>query len=188
MEEKYITALEEIKILEIVDNYSLQSWKSKAINIVTRIYGKDSKQEEQINLIRFKTYASFGSYSPRGGSRTFGGGNNAAHCQKQATEVIEGLISDIKNFGIPKNDIASSSDKINITVNQNQSQTVNIKILIDALQEELTGRQLNEVQNILEEDVDKDGKRKKLIDKLKSFGGDVASNIVANILTNPLWS
>ncbi|GAA0892993.1 hypothetical protein GCM10009122_26720 [Fulvivirga kasyanovii] len=185
MEEKYIVALKEIKTPDITDNYSLQSWKSKAINIVTRIYGKDSKQEEQINLIRFKTYPTFGSYSPRGGSKTFGGGNNAAHCQKQATEVIDGLITDIKNFGIPEKDVAVNSDKINITVNQNQSQTINIKILVDALQNELTGRQLNEVQEIIEEDMDKQEKRKKIIDKIKSFGGDIASNVIANILTNP---
>ena len=187
MEEKFISALEEIKHPEIRDGYSLQSWKSKAINLVTRIYGANSKQEEQINLIRFKAYPIFGTASTfaRGQSKVSGGGNNSEHCITQAIELIEGFITDIKDFGIPEKKITETNEGINITVNQSQTQSINLNIIIEAMQNELNGKQLNEVQKIIEQDLDQDSKKNKLFEKLKSFGSDVATNIIASILTNP---
>jgi len=165
----------------------LQSWKSKAINLVTRIYGANSKQEEQINLIRFKAYPIFGTASTfaRGQSKVSGGGNNSEHCITQAIELIEGFITDIKDFGIPEKKITETNEGINITVNQSQTQSINLNIIIEAMQNELNGKQLNEVQKIIEQDLDQDSKKNKLFEKLKSFGSDVATNIIASILTNP---
>ena len=48
-------------------------------------------------------------------------------------------------------------------------------------------KELKEVLDENKEDAEK--ARKGIIEKLKSFGSDVASNIVANILTNPvIWN
>ena len=46
LQSKYIEAFEEIKSPIINDNSSLQTWKAKAINIVVRVYGINSRQEE----------------------------------------------------------------------------------------------------------------------------------------------
>ena len=77
---------------------------------------------------------------------------------------------------------------ININLTQNQNQTVNINLLISALEDELTVSQLREVNDLMKIDEPKSEKKRKIIDKIKSFGSDVASNILANILTNPnIW-
>lgn len=83
---------------------------------------------------------------------------------------------------------ASKIDRsINVNVNQTQSQQQSIasKIFIEAIKDELTGKQLKEIKDILSEKSDSDDKKSNLIDKFKSFGSDVVSNIIANIITNP---
>ena len=45
------------------------------------------------------------------------------------------------------------------------------------------------MKNIKEEKGDLEKAKPKVIDKLKSFGENVASNILANIITNPaIWT
>lgn len=69
---------------------------------------------------------------------------------------------------------------------QNQSQTV--QIFFEAIKDELTGKQQKELKSIVDEDLEPETKRTKIIDKIKSFGIDTLSNIVANIATNPaVW-
>src|SRR5690606_36010560 len=107
-------------------------------------------------------------------------------------ELIESFVSDINKFGLPSKDkLPEKTDGINITVNQSQNQTqsqkqtVNIDIIIKALQEELTGKQLSEIQQIIDEEEKPETKQNRIVEKLKSFGKDIASNVIANILTNP---
>lgn len=74
---------------------------------------------------------------------------------------------------------------INNTQNQTQSQEIAINIFIEAIKDELTGRQLKEIKDIISEERDKIKRKDKIIQKLKSFGEDILSNIVANLITNP---
>lgn len=74
---------------------------------------------------------------------------------------------------------------ISITNNNSQSQTQSISVIIDILKDELNGRQLKELKDIIDSNTDEETKRKSLFDKIKSFGSDVAANILANIITNP---
>lgn len=70
------------------------------------------------------------------------------------------------------------------TQSQQQDQTVDI--FIEAIADELTGKQMKELKAALAEE--KGGKKGSLIEKVKSFGLDTLSNIVANIVTNPaIW-
>ena len=69
---------------------------------------------------------------------------------------------------------------------QSQSQKLLQEIFIEAIKDDLTGKQQKELRAILDEhkeDVEK--AKPKLVNKILSFGKDVASNILANILTNP---
>ena len=67
---------------------------------------------------------------------------------------------------------------------QNQQQAANI--FLEAISDELTGKQVKELKAALAEE--KGGKKGSLIEKVKSFGLDTLSNIVANIVTNPaIW-
>ena len=86
-------------------------------------------------------------------------------------------------------------DAINVTTtinntnsqSQNQEQSLAIDLFINAIKDDLTGRQIKELKAVVEEtDNDLQKARSGILAKLKEFGTDVASNIVANILTNPI--
>jgi hypothetical protein len=96
---------------------------------------------------------------------------------------------------IPQSNISSNNtnekDKgiiINNNINQSQNQTQEImyKIFVECIKDELTGKQLKEIEKIIEEYRETPEIAKlTIIDKLKSFGENVLSNILANIITNP---
>lgn len=70
---------------------------------------------------------------------------------------------------------------------QNQEQSLAVELFLDAIRYDLTGRQIKELKSVVAEaDNDLQKARPGIIVKLKEFGADVASNIVANILTNPM--
>lgn len=93
-----------------------------------------------------------------------------------------------------KQDGKGKSINVNTNINnsnsQSQSQSMAVDLFIEAIKDDLTGRQIKELKQIVEnENGDIEKARPKIIDKLLSFGKDVASNIVANILTNPsIWN
>lgn len=181
MQDSFIEALDEIKEANIRDEQSLQVWQSKAINLIIRIYGSNSKQEEQINSIKFRLYIT---------STDLSTSNNSRACSEQAKGLIEGFISDIKRFGLPpktKKENSVDSKGFNITINQNQqqNQSIRLNVILEALQNELNGRQLTEIQEIIENEEPAEEKKKSIISKLTSFGSGLASNVLANILTNP---
>lgn len=72
---------------------------------------------------------------------------------------------------------------------QNQQQSLAVELFLEAIKDDLTGRQIKELKTVVAEagnDLQK--ARPGIFEKLKSFGADVASNIVANLLTNPaIW-
>lgn len=77
---------------------------------------------------------------------------------------------------------------VNQSQNQSQEQSFAIDIFIEAIKDELTGKQQKEIKAIIESEPDPVQAKNRLIDKIKSFGSDVASNVIANIITNPaIW-
>lgn len=80
------------------------------------------------------------------------------------------------------------SIKIHLSQNQNQNQSLVINIFIESIKDELTGEQQKELKAIIIEEPDPIKAKAKILDKIKSFGSDVASNIIANIITNSsIW-
>jgi hypothetical protein len=173
-----LDALNELKddVNKINDSYSLTDWKSKATNIMVRIYGKDSSQIQQISDLVYRSGFSSSSES------------NVRKRKEQALSLIDGLKKEIERFGLPQ--IQTKEEKnglhINITQSQNQQTQISLNLLIKSIQEELKGSELNELQSIIDEKgTTLSDKKNKIVDSLKKFGGDVATNIIANILTNP---
>lgn len=86
---------------------------------------------------------------------------------------------------------------INVTTNinnsnsqtRNQQQSLAVELFLKAIKDDLTRRQIKELKAIVaESDNDLEKARPGIIEKLKSFGADVVSNTVANVLTNPaIW-
>lgn len=179
MVEKYLEAFQEISNPSMATGEELKAWIGKAINIVVRVYGEDSIQEQQIRNVLFEKYPSMYDNGQK-----FGGGNNAKLCQKQASEVIKGFMSDLTNFGLPAPRVVEKSSEINISVNQHQNQTVKLKVIFDVINDELTEKQVKEIEEVLN-GPESENKKLKIVEKLKNFGSDVATNIVASILTNP---
>ncbi len=155
--------------------------------MITRIYGAESKQEDQIKSIKYTSTGAY-SISGPGGDYTSGGSNNISSCKKQSNHLIDGIITDLQTYGLPTIEAIKKDDgAINIAINQTQSvkQEINLNIILKVLQDEITGKQLKEIQLILESDDEINKKKRKLVEKLKSFGSDVVTNIIAAILTNP---
>lgn len=68
-----------------------------------------------------------------------------------------------------------------------QEQSLAVELFIEAIKDDLTGRQIKELKSVVAEaDNDMQKARPSIIAKLKEFGTDIASNIVANLLTNPM--
>lgn len=80
----------------------------------------------------------------------------------------------------------SPANNIHITNNQNNTNQINVNLFLEAIKDELTGKDLKEIKEILKGlEAEPTKTKNKLIEKIKGFGGNVLSNIVANILTNP---
>ncbi|MDO5525935.1 MAG: peptide chain release factor 1 [Prevotella sp.] len=113
----------------------------------------------------------------------------------EAFAVLPQFIPQTKNLS--KN-ISHSRESINVTTNinnsnsqsQHQEQSMAVDLFIEAIKDDLTGRQIKELKTVVAEaDNNLEKARPEIIEKLKSFGTDVASNVVANLLTNPvIWS
>lgn len=78
----------------------------------------------------------------------------------------------------------------NISNINTQSQQQSIEILVKVLEDQFSVSQLKEILQVVEEEKgDLEKAKPKLIDKIKSFGENIASNILANIITNPaIWA
>jgi hypothetical protein len=176
-----ITAIEsKLELLsETKDTREFNIWQKGALLTLINIYNEDDK--------RIKTFESIRSYSDYG----FAGLDRFPDAKSEAESLLKSLIADLSCFDLKKAESKDRSRGININVNQhnNQTQTSHINIhldfLVDILKDELKGSQIKELKTIIESNDSPEEKKKSFIDKIKSFGSDVASNILANILTNP---
>lgn len=87
--------------------------------------------------------------------------------------------------------IGESTSPITINLNQNQTQTqvIALDIFLESIRDEIPGKHFKELKAIAKEEPNPEKAKSKILDKVKSFGSDVLSNIVANIITNPdVWS
>lgn len=184
MIEKYIQALESLTNQNINSSDELEIWKGQAVNILTRIYSTNCEQIEQVKGIKYRAYPRFGSIGG-GKSTSTGGGNNIDSCRNQAYGLTKAFINELETLGLPEPKVLKEHEKINITVNQNQHVKIDLDLFLSSLKDELTGKQLKEVQQILDTEENPNEKKSKIVEKLKSFGENVASNILASILTNP---
>ena len=130
-------------------------------------------------------------------------GNKSPEQQKKLLAILEAFA--VLPTVIPDNRVTQVAEKkgdgkdsINVvtTINnsnsqsQDQGQSLAVELFIEAIKDDLTGRQIKELKAVVA-DVNNDLQKARpgIITKLKEFGSDVASNIVANILTNPsIWS
>lgn len=89
---------------------------------------------------------------------------------------------------------AAGGSNININVNQqqtqNQSQQISLDVLLDAIKEQLGGREYNELKDIVNDPTLQDEEKKRsFIDRLRSFGDGTMASILATYITNSdIWN
>ena len=159
-------------VYKVEDETRYQTWKSKSIRFLNVNFKDDT---ESTAFVEAANSFDKSHYTP-----------------KYLKEMVGILISfkEIPN-NIKRKENVKQTPTSAVTVNINQSQTQNqeINLFIEAISDELTGKQYKELQSIAQEESNPDTLKQKIVEKLKSFGGDVLSNIVANIITNPsVWN
>lgn len=154
-------------------------WQKGTTFTLINVYNENDK--------RIKSFENIRAYQDLG----FGGIERFPEAKIEVEDILKGLIKDLDDFGIINSDQKSKVGGINLNVNQsnNQSQSTNVSIdlniFIDAIKNELRGSEIEQLKKIIESQDKPIEKKKKFIDKVKSFGSDVASNVLANLLTNP---
>ena len=162
---------------QVCNSSEFWTWQVTASNTLSYIY---SEKDERIR--KFMEISSVTLYTGR---------DVTNEAKKEAKEILESIISDIEHFGIPKLTNEQSGKGVNLHVNQVNQQTqttsitINLEIVFEALKSGLRDTEIEELKEILASSQEPKVKKKNFMGKIKSFGSDVASNILANILTNP---
>lgn len=99
----------------------------------------------------------------------------------QACLEIPQIINDTKNL-----EIIDKSINVNVSQKQSQQQSQSLDLFMDLIKDELTEKQYQEIQGIIKTEHNPALAKTKLVDKIKSFGVDITSNIIANIITTGL--
>ena len=165
-------------------------WQSHTLNILRRVFGDDSQQVKQLEDIKYRVShpmsslpsrrSMFSEYKPVANREST---NNLTHCINTSRKLVAAFIEELEVLGLPDPKVSSTSSGININVSQTQQ--INLSIVIHSLREELTGRQFQELEEIVKSDVKPEEKKQKISEKLKSFGSDVLSGVLSSLLTNP---
>lgn len=152
------------------------TWRKGIVLTLINIYSEKDRRIQTFERLR-----SFNGYQ-----------EYLSEAKVEANNLLNSIIKDIQDFGIIKSSIESKEGGINVNINQsntqNQSTNVNIdlNIVLDVLKSGLRDYEFEELKEILESKEEPKEKKKKFFDKIKSFGVEVSSNILANLLTNPM--
>lgn len=161
-------------VYKVEDESRYQTWKSKSMRLLNVNFKDDMESKAFVEAA--KSFAK-SHYTP-----------------KYLKEMVGILVSckEIPN-NVKHQKEAKQEHSSAVTVNVNQSQTQNqsqeINIFLESIADELTGKQYKELKSIAQEEPNPEKSKQKIVEKLKSFGRDILSNIVANIITNPsVWN
>lgn len=159
MKDKYIRLLEDqIEKLNEKD-FNPDAWKKHTNIILEHIFGEDNKKIKSIDSIRFDQ----GSWTLRDTSGT----SAIETYRNMGREILEATIFEIKNFGVPN---ATKSNKFN-------------DIIIESIQDELTGSQFRELKELMLKDIPVDEKKDLMQKKIKSYDTSVSGKILTSILS-----
>lgn len=129
--------------------------------------------------------------------------NAAIELKKQhnSPEIFERMIGILQSCilfpSLPQKEetkpIIDKSVNANVHQSQDQSQTQKqgfaIDIFLEAIKDEITGKQLKELKSIAQEESNPEKAKSKILNKVKSWGESISASIIANIITNPvIWN
>lgn len=119
--------------------------------------------------------------------------------QHNSPEVFERMIGILQSCqlfpALPKKEIEKhiidKSVNVNVTQTQSQSQEQSfaLDIFLEAIKDEIKGKQLKELKSIVQEEPNPEKAKSRILEKVKSWGEGISASIVANIITNPtIWA
>lgn len=168
-----LAIIDKIEKIESIRNpEQFDQWKNATIGTLSRAVPSDLTIADQISSIR-----AIGNY----------GGDVTATAKGMAKELLTSFLEDVERFGLSVSQPKEvDSSKGPIIVNY-QSTEVNVEVsfVVDALSSELSEAQLSELRLALNSVNSAEEKKSAFLEKIKSFGSDVASNVLASILVNP---
>lgn len=163
-----------IPVYEIVNESVYHTWKNSCLRLI-EVYFKCSNALED-----FKTAIL-----------CFDKAHNAPKYMHNMIGILKSLIevpADLHTVTQTEPTSPVSPVMVHVVQNQTQSQSVATNVFQESIKDELTGKQFKELMEIAKEESDPEKARSKVLEKVKSFGMDVLSNILANVITNPsVW-
>ena len=143
MAEKEIALLKEQLSRLDEKKFDLEAWKNRTLIFLERIFGKENSK---LNLIRELHY-DYSSWNLRD-TAAAGKSKDKDPIKMQAREILSATIKELENLGLP----------------QERSETDKIWFL---LQDELTGKQIKEIETIIRsDDSEKSIKISKILEKI----------------------
>lgn len=134
--------------------FDLEAWKNQTVIFLERIFGKESTK---VRLIRDLHY-DYSSWSLRD---TTGAGQSKDPVKFQARSILQATIEEIEKMGLP--DEQPEADK-----------------LMELLREELTGRQIKEIETIKNSEVS--DRPERLADILETLEKENLARMLARLL------
>ena len=157
------------------DSSQFKGWKSKTARLLERIFGKDSPHLKDFKSVNYHLTVFYR------GMPDFEIDNAYKKGLKNARAVLNSIIEELEEFGLPEKRIQSKNTKSksnNVTVNLNQSLNINIS---NVLESNLTVYQYKELDKILKIS-DKKEKESKLSDFLINLGSSGMIEILKALL------
>jgi flagellar motility protein MotE (MotC chaperone) len=156
MAEKEIALLKEQIARLDEKKFDLEAWKNRTEMFLERIFGKESAKLKMIQNLHY----DYSSWSLRD---TYAGGSSKDKdpVRIQAKEIMEAIISELENLGLP----------------QEKQEQQKIKEL---LEDELTGKQVKEIEILLKSD-DKE-KTEKISEILENLSKENLAAIISKLL------
>ena len=155
------------------DSSQFKGWKTKTARLLERIFGADSSHLKDFKDINY----DLGFFSSQTPDYKFE--NVYKKGLENARAVLDSIIGELEEFGLPEKRIQSKNTKSNnVTVNLNQTLNINIK---NALENNLTVNQYKELDEILKIP-DKKEKESKLSDFLVALSSSGTIEILKALL------
>ena len=143
-------------------DFDLDAWKKATIIILARIFGENNLKIRQIESIEY----DYSSWSLRD---TTGFNTYLDSCKKLGREILQASIDELESLGLPKSE--ETTDEFFL-------------IITSALQDEMKGSQVKEINQVLASGESPEIKREKILEKLKEYGSEISQDILSNILTS----
>lgn len=192
LKESIVSILDQKRVLVEENRDALANIIISVQNILERFYVKDNAFVRQAEVLHSYIVALQTSKKDQYPLYTR---CNTKDIAADLKALIDAVKDEIASIGLPNTTKAKVSKNIQITNNLSQSQTqsqeqnVIVKVLLEAVKDDLTGKQWKELLAIAQNTKDPQVAHKGIMEKLKEYGESVSASIVANILTNPeVWS